>query len=68
MKKHKYEQIVDNIVFEGAYTLEEDEPGYLPIVTLCTVEVKGIDLMLVIDPRVVHEIEAALLADYQWNT
>lgn len=67
MKKHNYHWIVDDIVFEGAYTLEEDEPGYLPIVTLCTLEVKGIDLMLVIDPRVVHEIEHGLVQQRLWN-
>ena len=58
---------VDGIEFKGSYSFEEDEPGYLPIVTIATLEVEGIELMLVIDPRVVHEIEAALLADYQWN-
>lgn len=63
----KYSITVDNVLFEGSYTFEEDEPGYLPIVTIATLKVKGIDLMLVIDPRVVQEIEAALLADYQWN-
>ena len=68
MKKHNYEKIVDNITFKGAYTCEEDEPGYLPIVTICTLEVQGIDLMLVIDPRVVHEIERTLLDDWTWNS
>ena len=58
---------VDGIEFKGNYSFEEDEPGYLPIVTICTLEVKGIDLMLVIDPRVVQEIEAALLSDYKWD-
>jgi hypothetical protein len=58
---------VDGIEFKGSYSFEEDEPGYLPIVTICTLEVKGIDLMLVIDPRVVQEIEAALLSDYKWD-
>ena len=62
-----YSNIVDGITFTGTYSLEEDEQGYLPIVTLCTLEVRGLDLMIVVDPRVVHEIEAALLADYQWN-
>jgi len=63
----KYSITVDNVLFEGTYTFEEDEPGYLPIVTLCTLEVNGLDLMLVIDPRVVQEIEAALLSDYKWD-
>lgn len=59
---------VDGIEFKGSYSFEEDEPGYLPIVSVNTLEVKGIALMLVIDPRVVQEIEEALLADYQWNS
>jgi len=58
---------VDGITFEGAYTFEEDEPGYLPIVTICTLEVGGIDLMLVIDPRVVQEIEHKLVQQWLWN-
>lgn len=62
-----YSIIIDDITFKGYYTFEEDEPGYLPIITIATLEVEGVDLMLVIDPRVVHEIEAALLSDYQWN-
>ena len=67
MKKHNYQWIVDNICFKGQYTIEEDDPGYLPIVTLCTLEVGGIDLMLVIDPRVVQEIEQGLVEQWQWN-
>jgi hypothetical protein len=68
MKKHTYYWIVDDVSFKGQYTIEEDEPGYLPIVTLCTLEVEGIDLMLVIDPRVVQEIEHGLLEQELWNT
>ena len=67
MKTHKYEQTVDNITFKGTYTCEEDEPGYLPIVTICTLEVEGIDLMLVIDPRVVQEIEHGLVQQWLWD-
>lgn len=58
---------VDGIEFKGCYSFEEDDWGYLPIVSVNTLEAGGMDLMLVIDPRVVQEIEAALLADYQWN-
>lgn len=62
-----YAHSVDNIPFQGSYTIEEDE-GYNPIFTVDSVFVgHSPDLMLVIDPRVVHEIEAALLADYRWN-
>lgn len=62
-----YSTIVDDICFGGQYTIEEDEPGYLPIVTICTLEVQGIDLMLVIDPRVVQEIEHGLVQQWLWN-
>lgn len=64
----KYSITVDDVLFNGVYSFEEDDEGYAPIVSVHTLEVDGVDLMLVIDPRVVHEIEAALLADYQWNT
>lgn len=63
-----YSIIVDDITFKGYYTFEEDDEGYAPIVSVSTLEVDGVDLMLVIDPRVVQEIEAALLDDYQWNS
>ena len=63
----KYSITVDNVLFEGSYTCEEDEPGYLPIVTICTLEVEGIDLMLVIDPRVVQEIEHSLVQQWLWD-
>ncbi len=68
MKKHKYEQRVDGITFTGTYEREDDDDTRFTIFTLCTLEVQGIDLMLVIDPRVVHEIEQALLKDWQWNS
>ena len=68
MKTHKYEQIVDGITFKGTYEREiYDEDCHDAIFTLCTLEAQGIDLMLVIDPRVVHEIEQALLEDWLWN-
>jgi len=63
----KYSITVDNVLFEGSYSFEEDEPGYLPIVTICTLEAGGIDLMLVIDPRVVQEIEHGLVQQWLWN-
>jgi hypothetical protein len=67
MKTPKYEQVVDGITFTGTYVVEDDAYGYVPIVSLCTLEVQGIDLMLVVDPRVVHEIERTLLDDWLWN-
>ena len=65
MKTHKYKQIVDGITFKGTY--EREEVDIYAIFTLCTLEVEGIDLMLVVDPRVVHEIERALLEEWTWN-
>ena len=67
MKMHNYSQIVDGICFEGQFTIEPVDDSY-PIVSLCSLIVSGMDLMLVIDPRVVHEIEEQLLADYVWNS
>jgi len=67
MIKHKYQEIVDGICFSGQFTIEPVDDSY-PIVSLCSLIVRGMDLMLVIDPRVVHEIEEQLLADYVWNS
>jgi hypothetical protein len=65
MKTHKYSNVVDGITFTGTY--EREDVDTFAIFTLCTLEVQGIDLMLVVDPRVVHEIERALLDDWLWN-
>ena len=62
-----YSYTIDGISFKGDFTIEDDDPGYLPIITICTLEAGGIDLLLVIDPLVIHEIEQKLLEDYQWN-
>ena len=68
MKKHKYSSVVDGITFTGTYEQEDDE-GHAPIFSLCSITIdNGIDLMLVIDPRVVQEIEEALLEDWKWNS
>jgi hypothetical protein len=68
MKTHKYSNVVDGITFTGTYEREIDE-GYHPIFSLCSITIdNGIDLMLVIDPRVVQEIEEALLEDWKWNS
>ena len=65
--KH-YIEIVDNIIFKGQYIMEDDEEGYNPIFSLVSLTIDDkIDLMLVIDPRVIQEIEQALLDDYLWN-
>ena len=66
---HNYSQTVDGIEFKGQYTIENDDEGYIPIFTVDSIFINSSmpDLLLVIDPRVVHEIEAALLADHQWN-
>jgi hypothetical protein len=66
MKTHKYSNVVDGITFTGTFELEEVDT--FAICTLCTLQVEGIDLMLVIDPRVVHEIEHELLEDWRWNS
>jgi hypothetical protein len=67
---HKYSEIVDGITFTGTYEQEDDDEGYcVPIFSLCSITIdNGIDLMLVIDPRVVQEIEEALLEDWKWNS
>jgi len=67
MTEHKYWEDVDGISFSGVFTIEKVDDSY-PIFSLCTVVVNGIDLMLVIDPRVVHEIETKLLTDFMWNS
>ena len=67
MKTHKYQEIVDGIFFTGSFTIEPVDNSY-PLFSLCSLMVDGIDLMLVIDPRVVHEIEEKLLADFVWNS
>jgi hypothetical protein len=65
----QYIHTVDDIEFSGSYTYEHDEDGYNPIFTVDSIQIYPlyIDLLLVIDPRVVHEIEQALLDDYLWN-
>jgi hypothetical protein len=68
MKTHKYSNVVDGITFTGTYERENGDEYHDAIFTLCTLEVQGIDLMLVVDPRVVHEIERALLDDWLWNS
>ena len=66
--KH-YAHTVDGLSFQGSYTFENDDEGYSPIFTVDSIFIgHSPDLMLVIDPRVIHEIEAYLLSDYQWNT
>jgi len=67
MKKHNYSILVDNICFNGQYIMEEDE-GRPPIYTVVSITLdNALDLMLVIDPRVVQEIEQTLLDDWLWN-
>jgi hypothetical protein len=65
MKTHKYSNVVDGITFTGTY--EREDVDTFAIFTLCTLEVQGIDLMLVVDPRVVYIIERELLDDWLWN-
>ncbi len=68
MKKNIYSVFVDDILFTGTYEREDDDEGHNPIFSLCSITIdNGIDLMLVIDPRVVHEIEQELLDDWRWN-
>jgi hypothetical protein len=69
MKTGKYEQVVDGIAFTGTYEREIDDDYHSPIFSVCSITIdNGIDLMLVIDPRVVQEIEQALLDDWKWNS
>jgi hypothetical protein len=68
MKKHKYSEVVDGITFTGTYEREIYDDCHIPIFSLCSITIdNGVDLMLVIDPRVVHEIEQALLEDWRWD-
>jgi hypothetical protein len=68
MSKHLFNETVDDVEFNGTYELEDDDDGYSPIFSLCTIMIdKGPDLMLVIDPRVVHQIEERLLLDWKYN-
>ena len=67
MKTHKYSEYVDGICFKGEFTIEPVDDSY-PIFSLCSLVVNDMDLMLVIDPRAVHEIEEKLLADFVWNS
>ena len=75
MKTHKYTEIVDGICFKGQFTIENDDDDYdpetgylLPIITVVSITIDNhVDLMLVIDPRVVQEIEQKLLKDFLWN-
>jgi hypothetical protein len=73
MNTHIYFKAVDGICFIGKYTIEneDEEDGYKPIFTVCTIMLanKGepLDLMLVIDPRVVQEIEQGLLDSWLWD-
>ena len=65
--KHKYSILVDNICFNGQYIIEDDEDNP-PIFTVISITLdNALDLMLVIDPRVVQEIERVLLDDWLWN-
>ncbi len=67
MKKHLYSVFVDDILFTGTYEQEDDE-GHAPIFSLCSITIDSVvDLMLVIDPRVVQEIENVLLEDWRWD-
>tara|TARA_R110000822_G_scaffold9207_5_gene35875 strand:- start:696 stop:911 length:216 start_codon:yes stop_codon:yes gene_type:complete len=65
---HHYDQVVDGIIFRGEYTIEEEE-GYNPIFTVDSIRVNtlDVDLLLVIDPRVVQEIEHSLVQQWLWN-
>ena len=65
-----YSHTIDNIEFKGQYTMEYDDEPFDPIFTVDTIFINSSlpDLMLVIDHRIIHEIEAYLLSDYKWNT
>jgi hypothetical protein len=68
MKQHLYSVFVDDILFTGTYEQEDDE-GHDPIFSLCSITIDSrVDLMLVIDPRVVHEIEHELLEEWRWDS
>ena len=66
--KHNYSILVDNICFNGEYIIEDDDE-HPPIFTVVSITLdNALDLMLVIDPRVVQEIEQTLLDDWLWNS
>ena len=68
MIKHQYSVLVDDILFNGNYQIEEDK-GRPPIFTVVSITLdNALDLMLVIDPRVVQEIEESLRGDWLWNS
>lgn len=62
----KYSMEVEGVLFNGTYVRESGETYYSPIFTLCTIMVYDVDLMLVIDPSVIEEIEQELLDDWRW--
>ena len=66
--KHNYTHTVDGLSFQGSYTIEEDEEGYSPIFTVDSIFIgHSPDLLMHIDARVIHEIEASLLSEYKWS-
>jgi hypothetical protein len=69
MKTNHYSNVVDGITFTGKYNREDDDDGWCsPIFSVVSIEIEDSpDLMLVIDPRVVQEIERELLEDWKWN-
>jgi hypothetical protein len=60
-----YQEWVDGIYFYGEYISEPDD-DLPPIITVTTIRAGGSqDLMLVIDPRVIQEIEAKILRNHE---
>jgi hypothetical protein len=63
--KHYYCERHEGILFAGLYEMEEDEDGRPPIITITSLHftdgrAQGQDLLMIVDPRIIHELEAKL--------
>ena len=71
MPVYDYEVEIDGFLFYGSYELEPYEPAtdttlaYLPFITVLSCYIKGLprDVMMVIDPAIVHQIENQLVRE-----
>ncbi len=72
MPVYDYETEQEGFLFYGSYELEpyepatEESPGYLPFVTVLSCYIKGLprDVMMVIDPGIIHQIEKQLVMEH----
>ena len=53
-------------MFNGLYEIEEDEDGRPPSITITSLQLthgytsNGKDLLMIVDPRIIHELEAKI--------